>query len=417
MSVNADPGACSATGVVLTNPTATDNCGTVTLSNDAPSLFPVGTNLVTWTATDASGNSTVCLQPVIVLVIDAENPTITCPADVTVNADSGTCVATGVNLGSPTAADNCVGFTVNSNAPAQFPVGTNLVTWTVIDVGGNSATCKQQVIVRDNQFPTLTCPADVTVNVDTGTCVATGVTLGSPISSDNCGTVTVSSNAPAQFPVGTNVVIWTATDASGNSTTCQQKVIVRDNQAPVITCPADMSVNADPGACSATGVVLINPTATDNCGTVTLSNNAPAQFPVGTNLVTWTATDASGNSTVCLQPVIVLVIDAENPTITCPADVTVNADPDTCVATGVNLGSPTAADNCVGFTVSSNAPAQFPVGTNLVTWTVTDVGGNSATCQQQVIVRDNQFPTLTCPADVTVNVDCLLYTSPSPRDS
>jgi len=45
------------------------------------------------------------------------------------------------------------------------------------------------------------------------------------------------------------------------------------------------------------------------------------------------------------------------------------------------------------------------VGTNLVTWTATDGGGNTATCQQQVIVRDIQSPTITCPADVTVVAD------------
>ena len=107
--------------------------------------------------------------------------------------------------------------------------------------------------MRDTQLPSISCPADLTVNVNAGLCVATGVVLGTPITSDNCSTVTVSSNAPVQFPVGTNVVIWTATDASGNTASCQQRVIVRDNLAPVISCPANIVVNAAAGQCQQQG--------------------------------------------------------------------------------------------------------------------------------------------------------------------
>src|SRR5258708_4796079 len=117
-----------------------------------------------------------------------------------------------------------------------------------MDSSGNTATCQQRVIVRDTQVPVITsCPADVTVNANAGSCFATGVTLGTVAATDNCGSVTVTSNAPAQFPVGTNLVTWTATDGSGNSATCQQRVIVRDIQGPVITCPANIIVNAAAG--------------------------------------------------------------------------------------------------------------------------------------------------------------------------
>ena len=37
---------------------------------------------------------------------------------------------------------------------------------------------------------------------------------------------TVTSNAPADFPVGTTIVIWTATDENGNYTTGTQKITV-----------------------------------------------------------------------------------------------------------------------------------------------------------------------------------------------
>ena len=78
------------------------------------------------------------------------------------------------------------------------------------------------------------------------------------------------------------------------SKTCQQTVIVTDNELPTITCPADVSVNNDPGNCYAT-VTLVNPVTGDNCGVQTVTNDAPATFPVGTTTVTWTVNDIHGN--------------------------------------------------------------------------------------------------------------------------
>ena len=136
-------------------------------------------------------------------VNDTEAPTITCPANVTVNADAGLCYATGVTLGTPTTSDNCGSSTATSNAPAQFNSGVTIVTWTAVDTSGNTATCAQSVTVNDTQAPTITCPADVTMANDHGQCYATGVSLGVPLATnDNCGMLTVTNNAPAQFNKG-----------------------------------------------------------------------------------------------------------------------------------------------------------------------------------------------------------------------
>ena len=72
------------------------------------------------------------------------------------------------------------------------------------------------------------------------------------------------------------------------------------------------------------------------------------------------------------------------PTIACPPPVAANADSGQCYASGVALGSPTVTGT--GTNVANNAPVQFPVGTTVVTWTVTDVVSNIATCQQLVTV-------------------------------
>jgi uncharacterized delta-60 repeat protein len=236
---------------------------------------------------------------------DTTPPSISCPPNMMVSADAGQCHASGVVLGSPVATDDSGTTMVTNNAPALFPIGTNIVTWVVYDPSGNSNTCSQLVIVRDTEPPTIACPADVAVNTDFGQPFAAGVVLGTPLVSDNCTIAFVTNNASAQFPIGTNSVRWAVFDTAGNSNACTQLVIVRDVQAPSLACPADVAVNADAGQCHASGVVLGTPVASDNSGNVFVTNNAPALFPVGTNSVTWTAYDPAGNISVCFQTVIV----------------------------------------------------------------------------------------------------------------
>ena len=368
------------------------------------SLTPSFTVPTTTTFTLSSTlNGCTATDNVLITIQDLINPTITAPGAVSVVADAGSCVATGVVLGTPTTADNCSVASTTNNAPASFPLGATTVTWTVTDGSGNTATATQIVTVTDNQNPTITAPAAVTVNADAGTCNATGVALGTPTTADNCSVASVVSNAPASFPLGVTTVTWTVTDGSGNPATATQTVTVTDNQNPTITAPANVNVFADAGTCTATGVALGAPTTADNCSVASTVNDAPAAFPLGATTVTWTVTDGSGNTATSTQTVT--VIDNQNPTISAPANVNVFADAGTCTATGVALGTPTTADNCSVASTINNGLVTFPLGTTTVTWTVTDGSGNTATATQTVTVSDNQNPTITAPANVSVNTD------------
>ncbi len=400
--VSNDPGLCEASSVAIGMATATDNCSAfVVIANDAPVVFPFGNTTVTWTATDGNGNVSTCTQ--IVTVEDVENPIITCPAPVVVSTDAGTCDATSVALGTPVTSDNCSVASVTNNAPLVYPIGVTNVTWTVTDVQGNTATCIQTVTVQDTEAPVITCPADVTVGTNPGVCAASGVTLGSPVVSDNCSIASVTNNAPGIFALGSTTVTWTVTDVAGNTATCAQIVTVVDDVDPIIACPADVIVNSTAGICGATGVILSSPLTNDNCSIASVTNDAPATFPLGDTDVTWTVTDAAGNTAECIQ--VVTVIDVEAPVITCPADVVVTADAGSCNATGVALGSPVTSDNCNVASVTNDAPATFPLGNTTITWTVTDDAGNTATCVQQVTVTDNEAPVIACPADLTVSAN------------
>ena len=401
ITVPADFGTCTAlaSGVTLGTPTTTDNCSIVSVTNNAPVSFPLGNTTVTWTVTDASGNTATCTQ--IVKVTDTQLPTIICPASVSVFANAGSCIATGVVLGTPTTADNCSIASVVNNAPITYPLGLTTVTWTITDGSGNVATCTQTVTVTDNQLPTITCPVAVTVPANIGTCTATGVALGLPTTTDNCSVASVTNNAPATYPLGATNVTWVVTDGSGNTASCVQVVTVLDTQFPVVTCPANITVNSNFGSCVATGVVLGSPITSDNCSVASVTNNAPGTFNLGTTNVVWTVTDGSGNVSTCTQTVTVL--DVQPPTIVCPVAITVPANIGTCNAVGVVLAIPVTADNCSVSTVINNAPISYPLGTTIVTWTVTDGSGNTSSCTQLVTVTDTQLPTIVCPANITVS--------------
>ena len=401
ITVNNDANACGA--AVTFAATATDNCvGTViTYSQNPGTVFPIGTTTVTATATDASGNISTCTFTVT--VNDTENPVITCPANITVNNDANACGAA-VTF-TATATDNCAGtvITYSQNPGTVFPIGTTTVTATATDASGNISTCTFTVTVNDTENPVITCPANITVNNDASTCGA-AVTF-TATATDNCaGTViTYSQNPGTVFPIGTTMVTATATDVSGNISTCTFTVTVNDTENPVITCPANITVNNDANACGA--AVTFTATATDNCaGTVITYSHAPGSvFPIGTTTVTATATDASGNISTCTFTVT--VNDTENPVITCPANITVNNDASTCGA-AVTFTA-TATDNCVGTVITySHAPGSvFPIGTTTVTATATDASGNISTCTFTVTVNDTENPVITCPANITVNND------------
>ncbi|MBI3417144.1 MAG: DUF5011 domain-containing protein [Verrucomicrobia bacterium] len=72
------------------------------------------------------------------------------------------------------------------------------------------------------------------------------------------------------------------------------------NTPLAITCPSDTSVNNDPGQCSA-AVNYPIPITSGGSGNVTVVCNPPSgsNFPVGTNIVSCTATDSAGNAATC----------------------------------------------------------------------------------------------------------------------
>jgi hypothetical protein len=217
----------------LAEPSVEDFCDEeLDLMSDAPDSFGTGLTTVTWTATNDDGQFATATQDVT--VVDTTPPIFDgLPLAPVPLASCGPATLT-----LPTATDACGGdVTITGDAPMSFGLGTTSVTWTATDAAGVPATATQDVVVTDTTPPTFDLvPADLT----TGTCSAPP--LGAAAATDDCGgTVTITNNAPAKFPLGTTVVTWTARDARNNARTATQRVTVAlgDNSS---CCPAGTNV-------------------------------------------------------------------------------------------------------------------------------------------------------------------------------
>jgi FG-GAP repeat len=166
-----------------------------------------------------------------------------------------------------------------------------------------SFVCEEDECIEDNIEP-VAMTQDITVPLDTdGGASVTAAEIDNG-STDNC-RIDSLSVSPAFFgcsEVGENAVVLTVTDGDANANTAEAVVTVEDDIVPQLTIPADVTVMSERNQ---TIVEIGEATASDNCS-VGISNDAPAVFPLGTTIVTWTAADANDNTSTGTQIVIVL---------------------------------------------------------------------------------------------------------------
>ena len=97
---------------------------------------------------------------------------------------------------------------------------------------------------------------------------------------------------------------WTYDDGNGNTLTQTQNIVVQDITGPVLTVPADLALECTGQGGQALSIGIA--TAIDNCDPFpTVTNDAPAII-LGTIVVTWTAEDASGNTSTATQNVTIV---------------------------------------------------------------------------------------------------------------
>lgn len=213
-------------------------------------------------------------------------------------------------------------FWLSGTIPSGLPYGTgyrvritkkNTSTLTIYTSNANSSD------LTINEVPNFnTCGEIITGGTSLNDCAGTVVfnkatSLGSPSTSYSyvlSGSTTgngTGTGSGATFNKGTTSVTITPANACGAGDTCTINVVVQDNTAPQIFAPSDLVINGycAPGA-PRDSIFLGAATAFDNCGSYTITNNAPAIFPTGVHTtVTWTATDSKGNQASANQDVLV----------------------------------------------------------------------------------------------------------------
>ena len=449
------------------NPSFDDNCGkdkvtlTWTIKNDkgvevahsAPTgqnfvgkyTFGVGKWDITYSATDKCHPTQPVSCTFNITVQDDQKPVIdNCPPAKTIEGCSTAAVTNPVYNENKTevsedvfkanggkATDNCDNLKYYYQDVQSGPCPISVTrTWTVTDKGNNSVICQQLITIKDTQKPTITCKTVPEQFITTG-CEA-NVDNPQPEYGDNCGAVKTiyykitypAGHKPQEyespktglnfvgsraFPIGESTIEYTVVDKCDNIQTCSYIVKVTDNKPPVINCNnASIIVKTDPGKCYATNVTLPKPWAEDQCKTseVTLTNNAPAQYPKGINTVTWTAKDPSGNTATC--DVTVTVVDEESPVIkTCPPNTEVSGCDENTTnlipafsangavdADGFLSVGGKAEDNCavVKWIYSDTKKDNCPVVVHRI-WKVEDAAGHqSAACEQLITIKNFTIP-------------------------
>ncbi|MEM1118911.1 MAG: HYR domain-containing protein [Bacteroidota bacterium] len=324
--------ACTAVGE-WTDPTFVDDCSnnlTIIRSIDPGVLLPVGDTILTYTATDPSGNS--ISNSTTLIIRDTIAPVLVgCPDDLTVTADEN-CQAV-VTWTPPTATDNCELTVISSthNPGTVFNQPITVVTYTAEDAFGNQATCSFTVTVEGvSPIVFESFPGNITVNAAQGQCGAnigwTEPTATGGCNADTAAIIIVAGDAtPGDFfPVGTTVITYTAADAAGQSITDSFTVTVIDNQELTVICPTDIQIQAD-GTVLMDEANFINSITSDTCGTYVITYNdivafdncspvtasqvqGPAsgsQFTFGTTTMEFVLSDTLGNTRNCTFQIII----------------------------------------------------------------------------------------------------------------
>ena len=394
---------------------ATDNCDgetDVTASYDVPDSNCEQTVTVTFSATDNCGNTAAAAKTFTVddktgpefseiIPFNSECSSETLTSDIQAWIES-------VN-----AVDNCGEVTVSNDFDVETlsvsGCGELTVTFTAEDECGNSSVVASTIVIEDTTPPVVECNP-ITINLrNNGIYILSQGDIRNLAGSvsDNCSSnenieITVSRRSFSCDNAGQAVpVTITATDECGNSTECQTTVTVRDNMAPQITCPEDITVSTDAETCGA--IVDFEALVAENCDyTLVYSHEPGNEFPVGTTEVTVTATDASGNANSCAFTIT--VVDDVAPVVECPQDIVVRLEEG--ASTAVVEFTAVASDNC-DFTVtySHESGSEFPLGTTNIVVTATDMAGNSTECSFDINVLDENAPVLICPDDITVSQD------------
>jgi hypothetical protein len=185
-----------------------------------------------------------------------------------------------------------------------------------------------------------------------------------------------------------------ARDLAGNvetlKTQAETTTTVRSGGPPTAKC-TDVTVQTDPGLCSAASASVNNGSSDPDGDAITLHPSPAGPYSLGTTAVTLTVTDTESLSASCSANVT--VVDKQPPAIACPAPVADCTSP----AGAVVSFSPTASDNCPGLQAPICSPTSgstFALGSTAFSCSIADAAGNPNTCGSTVTVHDTKPPVI-----------------------
>lgn len=330
--------------------TAADNCtadAMITITQQPPvdTVFTtLGDNLVTLMADDGNGNTASC--EFIVSVRDSTPPQLNCPSLSLIPGDENCSVTIADYRDSIVVLDNCTA-TSSVILSQAAPPGTMItgagtsqdINIRAVDESGNASSCVITVAVSDTTRPSIICPNDTTLAVDGDCMVLLPDYIGLADATDNCtlaGNLTIVQSPDPATAINTQGTVTqitlTATDESGNQSSCTFEMTLIDTISPVITCELIDTVFLDTGSdCMFTLPDFSSRRQiSDNCAANELTvvqSPSPDSLLSGLNTsieVSLTVTDGSNNQASC-SFIVSTTSDTPPPTATA---ITLEAIPD-----------------------------------------------------------------------------------------
>ncbi|AIO18712.1 HYR domain protein [Candidatus Izimaplasma bacterium HR1] len=255
---------------------------TVTL----PELVPTDQldSELTYTISGTDGLENSKSVEITIEVVDTTAPYIELVGDAVINIEiAGIWVDPSVN-----ATDVQENVTIDQNiSPDLNTVGEYIVIYSATDPSGNVATVNRIVNVVDTTAPVINLVGDAIIDIELGsTWTEPGTTT-----SDLQTVIVTEDITPDSNLVGIYLITYTATDASDNTATVQRTVNVVDTTDPVITLNGDAVINLTVGDSWTDPHV----TTSDLQTIIVTQDITPDLNTIGVYLITYTATDDSGN--------------------------------------------------------------------------------------------------------------------------
>ena len=283
------------------NVQASDNCALEAIVFDPPlfSCEDIGTQIVTVTVFDNSGNSTSI--DVLVDVVDWDNPIVNPPVITIPLGPDGTVTIT-PDFYAEWSYDNC-GIAAWMLSQTTFDcsnVGPNELLFTAIDWSGNMTTAVLTLIVEDQSPPTVLV-SNITLWLDaSGQAFLSAPDIDAG-TFDNCGILSMEIGQTGfscedLLPEAVIEVDLIVTDIHGNVGTATAEVTLIDPIPPQVFCPENITTTF----CGPVSYDL--PQVIDNCVTTLEQTEGLASgevFPVGATTQTFVATDLYGNQAEC----------------------------------------------------------------------------------------------------------------------